>query len=112
MAQELSLYDPDIVAFSESPDEEVMQEIARLMGLHHVRFPSGRHWPGVVLSRYPIVESKNVPLLQGERPKALFTRHWGRAVIQLPNGEEVVIFPVKTRLGTSSWNCSSEESRP
>src|SRR5690625_6907293 len=45
-ALELSLYDPDIIAFAESPDQSITDEIARLMGLHVTYFPSGGYWPG------------------------------------------------------------------
>ncbi|WP_425617457.1 endonuclease/exonuclease/phosphatase family protein [Anatilimnocola sp. NA78] len=88
-AQELALYEPDIIAFSESPAESVTKEIARLLKMHHVRFPSGGKWPGTLLSRYEILESQNAPL-GFERPKDLFTRHWGRAVIKLPHTELVL----------------------
>ena len=87
-ANELALYDPDIINFSESPDEAVVKEIAKRLGMNYVLFPSGGNWPGALLSRrHEMVESKNVPLLKGERPKDLFTRHWGRATIKLPDCE-------------------------
>ncbi|WP_145086782.1 endonuclease/exonuclease/phosphatase family protein [Anatilimnocola aggregata] len=88
-AQELALYEPDIINFSESPGESVTKAIAEQLKMHHVRFPSGGKWPGTLLSRYEITESQNVPL-GFERPKELFTRHWGRAVIKLPTGDLVV----------------------
>ncbi len=90
MALELALYDPDIINFSESPSESIAQEIADLLEMHHVRFPSGGNWPGTILSKYPIIESENVPL-GFERPADLFTRHWGRAVLQLPDGQPLVV---------------------
>src|SRR5690606_37865141 len=55
-AHELSLYEPDIINFSESPREEVAKAIAERLGMHHVRFPSGGKWPGTLLSRFEIVE--------------------------------------------------------
>ena len=81
LAMELALHDPDIVNFSESPGEKVTLEVAKYLGMNHVRFPSGGSWPGTLLSRYEISESKNVPLGH-ERPKELFTRHWGRGTIR------------------------------
>ena len=90
-ADELALYDPDIVNFSESPDESVVKQIATRLGMHYVYFPSGGKWPGTVMSRFEIKEAKNVPLLEGTRPDDLFTRHWGRATVSLPNGEALIV---------------------
>lgn len=90
LAMELQLYDPDIVTFSESPAETLTKEVADLMGLNHVRFPSGGNWPGTLLTRLPIKSSQNVPL--GEpRPEELFTRHWGTATVELPDGSPLII---------------------
>lgn len=90
LALELALYEPDIVNFSESPSEEIAKEVAGYLGMHHVRFPTGGHWPGTLLSRHKVVESENVPLGR-ERPEELFTRHWGRAKLELPGGEPLVV---------------------
>lgn len=91
LAMELALYEPDIICFSESPSEAVMREVARLLGMHHVRFPSAGQWPGTLLSRFEVIEAENVPILEGERPADLFTRHWGRAVLRLPNNEHLIV---------------------
>jgi len=90
LANELALYEPDIINFSESPSEAIAKEVAGYLGMNHVRFPSGGNWPGTILSRYEILESANVPLGK-ERSKDLFTRHWGRAVLKLPNGEPLIV---------------------
>ncbi len=90
LAMELALYDPDIINFSESPSEALVKEIAELLEMNYVRFPSGGKWPGSLLSRFEIIESKNVPL-DGERPKEMFTRHWGRGTIKLPNGKPLIV---------------------
>jgi endonuclease/exonuclease/phosphatase family metal-dependent hydrolase len=90
LVRELALYDPDIINFSESPTAEVTMWMAAQLGMQHVRFPSGGNWPGTLLSRFPIVESANVPLADG-RPDDLFTRHWGRAVLRLPDGTDLVV---------------------
>lgn len=90
-AHELALYEPDIINFSESPKEEVVQEIAQRLGMNYVRFPSGGNWPGTLLSKFEIVDAKNVPLVQGERPKDLFTRHWGQATVKLPGGDSLIV---------------------
>jgi endonuclease/exonuclease/phosphatase family metal-dependent hydrolase len=87
---ELALHEPDIINFSESPKEELTKEVAEILGMNHVRFPSGGRWPGTLLSRFEIVDSQNVPL-DGERPKELFTRHWGRATVKLANGDPLIV---------------------
>ncbi len=90
LAMELALHDPDIINFSESPGEKMVKEIAELLEMNYVRFPSGGDWPGTLLSRFEILESKNVPL-DRQRPRELFTRHWGRAMIRLPNREALIV---------------------
>jgi endonuclease/exonuclease/phosphatase family metal-dependent hydrolase len=90
LAIELALYEPDIINFSESPKVELTKEVAELLGMNHVRFPSGESWPGTLLSRFEIVDVQNVPL-DGERPQGLFTRHWGRGTIQLPSGDPLIV---------------------
>ncbi len=82
MALELGLYAPDIVTFQESPSEETVAAIAVAMGRHYTYFAGG--FPGAVISRFKILESQNCPLVQGPRPRDLFTRHWGRAVLEIP----------------------------
>ncbi|MEX0977646.1 MAG: endonuclease/exonuclease/phosphatase family protein [Pirellulales bacterium] len=90
LAMELALYEPDIVNFSESPDEAIVKRIAERLGFNHVRFESGEDWPGTLLSRFEIVEARNAPIVDGPRPKELFTRHWGRAIVRHPHGDVVV----------------------
>lgn len=90
LAMELALYEPDIINFSESPSEAIAKEVAKHLGMNHVRFPSGGNWPGTLLSRFEITDSQNVPLGY-DRPKDLFTRHWGNGTIQLPNGEPLIV---------------------
>jgi len=90
LAMELALHDPDIINFSESPEEELTKEVAELLGMNHVRFPSGGNWPGTLLSKFEIIDSQNAPM-KGERPKELFTRHWGRATIKLPSGVPLIV---------------------
>lgn len=88
MALELALYKPDLVTFQESPAEELVAEVAELLGMNHAYFPGG--YPGTVMTRHKILESTNCPLVEGTRPKDLFTRHWGRAVLEWEKGELVV----------------------
>lgn len=98
LAMELALYEPDIINFSESPSEAVARQVAEYLGMNHVRFPSGGNFPGTLLSRLEITDSANAPLGR-ERPNELFTRHWGRGTIRLPDGDSLIVhsahlFPV------------------
>jgi hypothetical protein len=34
--------------------------ISQFLGMNHVRFPSGCHWPGTLLTKFEIVDSQNV----------------------------------------------------
>lgn len=90
LAMELALYQPDIINFSESPSEKLTKEVARLLGMQHVRFPSGGSWPGTLLSKSKIIDSQNAPTI-GPRPKDLFTRHWGRATIKISNEDPLIV---------------------
>lgn len=88
IALELALYKPDIVTFQESPKEAVVADISKRMGMNYAYFRSG--FPGAVLSHFPIVREQNCPLAEGKRPKDLFTRHWGKAVLKTKAGELAV----------------------
>lgn len=99
LAMELALYEPDVINFSESPGEELTQEIAEILGMHHVRFPSAGSWPGTLLSKFKILDSQNVPI-NDERPKELFTRHWGRATLDLPGDEKLIVHSAHLYPGT------------
>ncbi len=90
LAMELALHEPDIINFSESPSEKLTKEVAELLGMHHVRFSSGGSWPGTLLSKFEIINSQNAPT-KGERPKDLFTRHWGRATVKLPGDDPLIV---------------------
>jgi endonuclease/exonuclease/phosphatase family metal-dependent hydrolase len=92
LALELALYDPHVVTFSESPSEDLTKEIASLLGMQHVRFPSGEEWPGTLLSKFEVLESQNAPYAAGAKPEAdLFTRHWGKATLKLPSGQPLIV---------------------
>lgn len=90
LAHELALYEPDVICFSESPSESITRDIAKRLSFHHVRFPSGGSWPGTLLSRFEIAQSQNVPLGY-QRPPKLFTRHWGRAELLMPDKTTLVV---------------------
>jgi endonuclease/exonuclease/phosphatase family metal-dependent hydrolase len=86
IALELAIYEPHILTLCEAPDEEVAAQMAEKLGMHHAFFPSPENFPGAVLSRFPILESVNCPLKAGPRPEKLYTRHFGRAIVDAPSG--------------------------
>lgn len=95
IGQELALYRPNLVTLSEATDEKVVKEIAEVLGMQYVIFPSGQRWPGALLTKFEIVASQNVPLAaHQETTPHLFTRHWGSAELRLKNGETLVVHSV------------------
>jgi endonuclease/exonuclease/phosphatase family metal-dependent hydrolase len=95
MANELSLYRPDIVTFSESVLRGTAERIGVAMGMNVAWFPPGVPsfkgypigFPGTVLTRFKILESQNAP---GNSDSELYTRHWGRALVHT-GSEEIAI---------------------
>jgi endonuclease/exonuclease/phosphatase family metal-dependent hydrolase len=90
IALELALYDPDIITMQEAPSEKVVAEMARSLKMNYVFFPGGEEPddnPGAILTLWDIVDSQNCPMVKGPKPKELFTRHWGRALLRTPLGE-------------------------
>lgn len=43
------------------------------------------------MTRFEIVRSENCPIVGGQRPQDLFTRHWGMAEIRLPDGKTSIV---------------------
>jgi len=89
-ADALRPFQSDVMTFTESPAEWVIEEIAKRLEMRRVFFPSGKDWPGALMTRLEIVESANCPIVGGQRPKDLFTRHWGRAVLRSSFGDLVL----------------------
>ncbi|MGC4004027.1 MAG: endonuclease/exonuclease/phosphatase family protein [Pirellulales bacterium] len=90
-ANELALYEPDLINFSESPKEDVVKRIAERLKMNYVMFPSGEKWPGALLTKYDILESQAAPIPAELASKDLFTRHWGRAVVRLPDDSRLIV---------------------
>lgn len=94
----LQAYAPDIVTTSESRNEGAVAALAEAMGFSYVYFPSPGLWPGGLVTRYKILEAENCPL-GGKRRAELFTRHWGRAVLEMDEGEPLIVHSVHTFAG-------------
>jgi endonuclease/exonuclease/phosphatase family metal-dependent hydrolase len=83
-----SALDCDALALQEGVPHEWMREVGRLGGWHVATIPSPQIWPGHVLSRQPILESRVYshagPGVTREHP---FSRCLGAARLQLAVGE-------------------------
>ena len=99
LALELSLYRPDVISVQEAHSEARTQELARALDMHMAYFPGGwkgKGWPegisGAILSRFPIIEVEDCPREAGsERPEKIFSRHFGRALIDV-DGTTVAVY--------------------
>lgn len=99
LAMELSLHAPDIISLQEAASEKRVAELARLLGMDYAYFPGGwkgKGWPegisGALLTTLRIVESQNCPLYaDGERPKDIYSRHCGRALLEFGD-EKLAVF--------------------
>ncbi len=91
IVQELLAYKPDIISFSESPKEPLVKRIAHSLNMNYIFFESAGDWPGAIFTHFEILDSVNVPIVSGDRPEDLFTRHWGRATIELSSGKSIVV---------------------
>jgi len=94
--QELALYRPNIINFSESPGEETIAEMAKILGMNYAFFPGGKSgkgkFPGAILTDFEILSSETRPFAnKNGDPEELFTRHWGKAKLRLPNGKSIVV---------------------
>ncbi len=98
IGQALKAYAPDIITTSESHNEAAVAALANTLGFHHIYFPSPGLWPGGLITRYRIIESQNCPLLTVPRLD-LFTRHWGRAILETDDGP-LILHSVHTYAST------------
>lgn len=94
--QELALYQPNIINFSEGPDEKTVAEMAKMLGMAYAFFPGGKNgsgkFPGAILTNFEMLSAETRPFADKNRDvEELFTRHWGKAKIRLPNGQSIVV---------------------
>lgn len=94
--QELALYRPNIINFSESPGAETIAEMAKILGMNYAFFPGGKDgkgkFPGAILTDFEILSSETRPFANKDHDlEELFTRHWGKAKLRLPNGRSIIV---------------------
>jgi endonuclease/exonuclease/phosphatase family metal-dependent hydrolase len=91
IAMELALYEPDIITLQEAPDESFVAQMAEQLNMNYIYFPGGKGIPGALLTRWTILEYQDCPLINySKRPAELFTRHWGRALLDTSFGKLAV----------------------
>ena len=90
IALELALYRPDIITMQEATGEDKVKQIADYLGMNYAYFPGNGKCAGAVITKYKILEGKQDPMADGNRPKDLFTRHWARVVLATEDGNVVL----------------------
>ncbi len=76
----------DILALQEGVPVRAMQAIARAINFGLATFPSPLNWPGHVLSRYPILESRVFSHADPSEETPPFSRCCGAALLELEPG--------------------------
>lgn len=93
-AKALMAFSPDMVTLQEGPSEDSVARFAKELGMNYAYFPGGWKgnlkypggFPGAVVTRFEIEESKNRPSAGEPHDEALFTRHLGYAKLGTPFG--------------------------
>ena len=81
----------DVLALQEGPDHATMRALARRLGCHLAAFPSPTAYPGYVLSRWPILESRVYAHAGPDGGQAAFSRCAGAALLQWNDGRLWVV---------------------
>jgi endonuclease/exonuclease/phosphatase family metal-dependent hydrolase len=81
--------DADIIAIQEGVTHRAAQNIARRCHRHLATFPSPQNWPGHVLSRFPVVESRTLSHAVGDDSLPRFSRTAGAALLQVSEDEQL-----------------------
>jgi len=96
MMLELDLYQPNLINFSESADEATVSKMAEYSNLAYAFFPGGKNgkgnFPGTLFTDYKILKSQTRPFTDRQNDdEDLFTRHWGKALIESPDGNVISV---------------------
>ena len=112
LALELEIYAPDIISFQEVRGEANVAKVADLLGMNYAFFPGSPNadFPGAIITRYEILESTSRPILDGECPPELFTRHWGRVLIQA-DSEKIAVHTAHLYPGSANSQIRIREIR-
>jgi len=84
--------DSDVLAIQEGgAPAKMMQEIAGRLDMYLATIPSPRYWPGHVLSRYPIVESRTFSHFDPRKDTPPLSRCGGAVRLRLPSNQDMWI---------------------
>jgi endonuclease/exonuclease/phosphatase family metal-dependent hydrolase len=84
----------DILGLQEGPSHRQMQRIALAMQVNLATFPSPLRWPGQLLTRYPIRESRVFSHPTPSSEMEPFSRSAGAALLDLPDGSRLWVLLV------------------
>lgn len=82
-AQVFTQLDCDILALQEGITVRTMQQLARQMYRYLATLPSPINWPGHILSRYPILESRTFSFADPKEKTPPFSRTSGAALLAI-----------------------------
>jgi len=114
-AKALAAFAPDIVTLQEGPSEDIVARFAKELGMNYAYFAGGWEgdskypggFPGAVVTRFEILESKNRPSAGAPHDEALFTRHLGYAKLGTPFG---ILYVVSTHFHASEHEIRMQEA--
>jgi endonuclease/exonuclease/phosphatase family metal-dependent hydrolase len=81
----------DVLAVQEGPSARQMHRVAGLLGYRMAGFSSPLHWPGYLLSRYPILASRTFSRWRPLADRWPFSRMGGEAYLQLDDGIRLLV---------------------
>lgn len=85
----------DVLALEEGVSVGQIARVAEALGVAAATFPSPVHWPGHILTRYPILETESyAPAPSRAAELAPFSRMGGAARLGLPDGSELWVAAV------------------
>lgn len=89
----------DMIALQEGIGVRPMQQIAKKMGYYLATLPSPIAWPGHVLSRYPIAESRTFSHMVPSEDVPAFSRTAGAVLLEVGSGERLWVVDVHLHPG-------------
>ena len=89
----------DILALQEGVSIHQIQRIVLSMGLNVATFPSPIHWPGHLLTRFPILESRVFSHTEPESGERPFSRMAGAALLEIDEKTRMWVFVVHLHPG-------------